>query len=508
MCRLGDLRIFHRLHGFGCLRCISRRFYLGLIIIIIIVVVVMIILVFEGSLFLGPVIVLEFNRFESLVDQIHEILPDLSRPGRTLQAAHRFGRIAADPDRGRVIMGKSTEPAVLGIVCRTGLTGSDHAIIQLESAAGSPAFLQDTLQYADHLSGRVLIIDLGRGSIIGINRCSLVVFNRGDTGRNTVFAVIGKRCIAGCHFNRLHAVGETTKAGCQGIVRIHDHGIVHSLELGETVSGRDIIIDLPGNRVQGPLDCFTQFELSHVAAARVFGAVLDLLVLHQRSRIISAFKCGRIDNQRLDGTAGLSVALECAVERNTCIDILLGSSADHGNDLAGAVVDTYSGALQLVLAVVGCIGKLCERFIDTRLQFLLLLHIKGSMDDVSALKELGQAGVIELVVYFVIRGALFIACKIIAEGEVRVLELHENFRRTFIGIREHIGVLIEVSVLIGGQIQRDLLVCRLIILALRNHTVFQHIGEDQISSVDRMVGVHKRVIIGRAVGNRAQISHL
>ena len=71
------------------------------------------------------------------------------------------------------------------------------------------------------------------------------------------------------------------------------------------------------------------------------------------------------------------------------------------------------------------------------------------MDPVSAFIELGQAGVVQLIVDLVISRALFIAREVVPEGKVRVLKLHEHFSRALIGIREHIRVLIELSVIIG-----------------------------------------------------------
>ena len=409
----------------------------------------MVILVLEGSLFLGPVVVLKLDRFKLLVDQIHEVFPDLSRPGRALQSAHRFGRITADPDRGRIIMGESAEPAVLGVVCRTGLSCGGHSVVEPEAAAGSPSFFKNALHYADHLSGCVLVIDLGRCSVVAVNRSALVILDRSDAGRNTVFAVIEKCSVAGCHLYRLNTVCESAKAGCQRVVRIHDHGKVHALELGKTVPGRNIIIDLPGDCVEGSLHSLAQLEFAHVAAAGVFGSVLDLLVLHQRSGIVTPLKRRRIDHQRLDGTTGLPVALESAVERQAGVQILLRPAAYHGDDLSGAVVDTYSGALQLVFAVIRCICEIFQCLVDAVLQLLLFLHIKGRMDPVSAFIELGQAGVVQLIVDLVISRALFIAREVVPEGKVRVLKLHEHFSRALIGIREHIRVLIELSVIIG-----------------------------------------------------------
>ena len=224
---------------------------------------------------------------------------------------------------------------------------------------------------------------------------------------------------------------------------------MHAFELGKTVSGRNIVVDLPGYGVEGSLHRLTQFELAHVAAAGVLGSILDLLVFHQRSGIIASFKRRRIDNERLNGTSGLPVALESAVECQACVQILLGPAAYHGDDLSCAVVDTYSGALHLEFAVIRCICEILQRLIDAVLQLLLFLHIKGSMDPVSAFIELGQAGVVQLIVDLVISCALFIAREIKPEGEVRVLKLHEHFCRALIGVGQHVSILIELSVIIS-----------------------------------------------------------
>ncbi len=241
---------------------------------------------------------------------------------------------------------------------------------------------------------------------------------------------------------------------------------MHSLELAEPVSGRHILIDLPCDRVQRPLDRFLELDLAHIGAVVVLRAVLDLFILHIGAGIISLFKSRRVDYQRLNGTAGLPVALESAVQRKSRVDALLGPSADHGHDLSGAVVDTDCSALHLVLAVVRGVLKVRQFLIHAVLQFLLHIQVKCGVDFVAPFEQLGKAGVVQLVVDLVVRGALLVACKVEAEVEIRILDLHQHFRRALISISEDIGVLIEVVVLSGREVQNDLLCHRLIVLSL------------------------------------------
>ena len=45
-------------------------------------------------------------------------------------------------------------------------------------------------------------------------------------------------------------------------------------------------------------------------------------------------------------------------------------------------------------------------------------------------------------------------------------------------------------------------------LLLCDHAVFQHVSEDQVSSLDRVLRVDQRVIVSGTVGDRTQISDL
>ena len=240
---------------------------------------------------------------------------------------------------------------------------------------------------------------------------------------------------------------------------------------------------------------------------KIFRAVFDFLVFHDRSGIVSLFEAGSIYYQRFDRAAGLSVALERAVQAEGDVSIL-GSSAHHRYDLSCAVVNAHRRALHLILAVVRGIFKFRELIVYTGLQFILHIHIESRIDLIAAFVKLGEAGIIEVVVYFLIRFPLLVARKVIAECELGVLDLHENFRRTLIGIGKNIRVLIEVGSGVAGQIQNDLLIDRLIVILLRDHAVLQHILQDQVPSLDRMLGIDQRIVIGGTVGNRAQIGHL
>ena len=48
----------------------------------------------------------------------------------------------------------------------------------------------------------------------------------------------------------------------------------------------------------------------------------------------------------------------------------------------------------------------------------------------------------------------------------------------------------------------------IVMLLLCDHAVFQHVSEDQVSSLDRVLRVDQRVIVSGTVGNRTQISDL
>ena len=126
---------------------------------------------------------------------------------------------------------------------------------------------------------------------------------------------------------------------------------MHPFELGEPVSGRYILVDLPGDRIEGSLDRLAKFHFTVIAAARILRSVFDLLILYQRPGIVLPLKSRSIHHKRLYGTSGLPVALERAVERKCGFD-LLGPSADHCDDLPGAVVYTDGSALHFILSVI------------------------------------------------------------------------------------------------------------------------------------------------------------
>ena len=282
---------------------------------------------------------------------------------------------------------------------------------------------------------------------------------------------------------------------------------MHCFQFGQTVLGSHILVYFPCDRVERSLNRFFKFDLSHIRAAGVLGSVFDLLVHHICSGIIVLLKSRCIDYKRFDRTSGLSVALVSAVESQCGIDVLR-SAADHCYDLSRAVVNAYSRSLHLIFPVIRCIFKISEFLVYAILQDLLFFQIKGCVYPVTALEQFGEAGIVKLVIYFVISRAFFVTCEIIAEGEIRVLNLHQGFRRAFIGISKYVCVLVACFFILRGQIQHDLLADSLVILSLRDHPVVQHIPDDEIPSVNRVIGMCQRVIVSRAVGDRAQESCL
>ena len=282
---------------------------------------------------------------------------------------------------------------------------------------------------------------------------------------------------------------------------------MHRLELGKPEFGSNVLVNLPGDCIQRPLNRFFQFDLSHIGIVKVLGAVFDLLIVYKCAGIISFLKGRCIHNKRLDRTAGLSVALESAVQSETRVNVL-GSSSDHCHYLACVIVNTDCRTLHFILAVICCVRKFRQFLVDVILQILLHIQVKSRVDLITALVEFGEAGIVELIIYLLIRLALLIAGKIIAESKIRIFDLHEDFCGAFISIREYICILIEVRFSVAGQIQHDLLFYSIVMLLLRDHSVFQHIFEDQVSSLNRMLGINQRIIISRTVGDRAQVGDL
>ena len=470
-----------------------------------VVIVVIIVIFAERLLFLLAVVILELHRFETLMDLIHEVLPDRPGPGGSLKIIDGFRRVAADPYGSRVVVRKTAEPAVLGLVRGAGLAGGGHAVIELKSPAGSPALLENAFQNADHLSGRVCGIHRRFLRAGLVDHVSLVVLHVLNACGCAVAPVVFKRRVTGRHFNRFHAVCKSAQRRGLRHIRVHDPGESHLFKARESHLRCDVLIYLPRDGIEGPLHGLLERHLAAVSAARILGPVLDLFVLDFRVGVIAVVKRRRVDDQRFDGTAGLTVALESAVEREIRVRVL-GPSADHCDHMSGAVVNADRGALHFPLSVLRLIREIRQRFVHLLLKQVLHFHVKRCIDLVPALVELRQAGVVHLVVAFLIGRPVLVAGKIIAQD--KSLHLHQGFRRALIGISDHIVVAAKEPSLIAGEVQRDLLANGVIVRALRDLSVLQHVLEDQVPPCDRVVGIDDRVIVGRAVGDRAHIGSL
>ena len=378
------------------------------------VIIVIIILIFECSPLLGVIVIFELDRIQSFVDGIHEVSPDPSGPCCTLKIAHGFGLITADPYRSRVIMCKSAEPAVFGFVSGSGLTSCRHSVVQSEPAARSPAFFQNTLKNAHHLSGSIRVVDLRASAVISIDHFTLIILDPSYAGRRAVFAVVLDRAVSGSHLYGLHTVCKSSQTCSHRIVGIDNVCEMHGLEIFESLSGCDLFINLPGDCVERSLYSFAQLHFAVIAAARVLRSVFDLLILDERAREIASLKSRRVDHQRFDRTSRLAVALECTVERQSR-DIILRSSSDHGDNLPRVIVNAYGSSLHLVFSVIRRILEFRKFFIHTLLQSVLHVHIKGRIDLVSAFVELGQAVIVQFIVDVLVQFTVVITGKVISE---------------------------------------------------------------------------------------------
>ena len=111
-------------------------------------------------------------------------------------------------------------------------------------------------------------------------------------------------------------------------------------------------------------------------------SVLDLLVHHKRIECISPLEARCVDEQRLDRTSRLPVALIGAVERIG--RVFLASSADDRHNIARAIVNTHSSPLQIIDSLIRRIRKIGKCRVDGILKLLLYIHINGRIYRISA----------------------------------------------------------------------------------------------------------------------------
>ena len=399
--------------------------------------VIIVVLLAKLFVFFSVVIILEFHRFQILMDQVHEILPDRARPRCALQVIYCLRRVTADPDCRRIVMRKTAEPSVLGFVCCTGLACRRHIVVKLKTPSGSPSFLQNALKDTDHLSGRICLVDRFSFVIRCIDHFPCVIQHVVYTCGDAVVTVILQCSVARGHFHRLNAICKTAERCGERHISVHDIGEPHFLEICQSDFRGDILIDLPGDRIEGSLHRFPQLHLTVISAACVLGPVVDLFVFHLSPGIIPVLESRRIDYQRFDRTAGLPVTLEGAVQRESRVG-LLRAAADHGDDMTGLVVDTDSCALHLPLSVIRLIREVLKGLVDCLLKLILHIHVEGGVDLVTALVKLCQAGVIHLIVTF------HVGCPVLVAGEIisqhKPLHLHEGLGRTLVCIGHDIVV--------------------------------------------------------------------
>ena len=76
---------------------------------------------------------------------VHNLLPDLSGIGFSVNARHSPRGIVSHPDCGGVVAGVAAEPGVFAAVGGTGFSGCRHIIFQSQAVAGSVGFREGSL---------------------------------------------------------------------------------------------------------------------------------------------------------------------------------------------------------------------------------------------------------------------------------------------------------------------------------------------------------------------------
>ena len=179
---------------------------------------------------------------------IHKGIPSSSRIGRSGQIADNRRGITANPYGCRIVWGKSTEPAVLVIVGRTCLSGTNDAGIQTKTTCGTSR--EDALHHVNHCVSCLRIINIRFIDVIFNNRISFGIQNLHDTGWIAEFSIIFQCSKTGCHLKRAASIGQTTDRCGIGIILFHNLAKMHIQKILKTYFWCQFFKKLPGNRIQ------------------------------------------------------------------------------------------------------------------------------------------------------------------------------------------------------------------------------------------------------------------
>ena len=162
----------------------------------------------------------------------HKLMPDVKRICASVQITYRSRIIVANPYRGRIIRCITTEPAILLITGRSGLTGACHIA---ELLAGCGTAHQNPLEDIRHRFRCLRLVNLLLlCELIHIDdHIAVVICNLLDTGWIAELSVVGKCRIGRCHLYGACSIGQSTKGCRRHIVTVNDLGEIHLLDIAE-----------------------------------------------------------------------------------------------------------------------------------------------------------------------------------------------------------------------------------------------------------------------------------
>ena len=274
-------------------------------------------------------------------------------------------------------------------------------------------------------------------------------------------------------------MGETAQAGGHIVVPRHNVVEAHLRQGSHAHLGGDVGVHGPGDAVAAALNRLAQGhgaagEAAHVRVLTRRLGRIHIHILHDGGGAVAVLQGGGVDDQRLDGAAGLAEALVGAVQ---AVDIrLLAPSAHDGRHLPRLIVDEGGRPLQGVHPVGGGLIVEAQPLVDGLLQILLLLRIQGGVHVVAADVEFLPGGGVGLVVLLRILLIFLVAGEAVLKLEA--VQLHEIAHRAVHGV----GGLIIVEAVVR-PLDDDLLLHRRVVLLLGDVLHLQHIIQDLVPAL-------------------------
>ena len=183
---------------------------------------------------------------------IHKVFPDIRRIGISPKIIHFLINVHTDPHGCRIIRRIAAKPSIYIVGCCSRFTGHRHIHIKGTSSGRSAAVGDAAFQNVRHHPGRIGGINLFLLSVVRHENIFFCVHNLYDTGRGTIFSIVGQRRIACRHFHCCGSFRKTTQTGRIILVISFLQSLkMHIFQIGETIFRSQFLIQTVGGHVTG-----------------------------------------------------------------------------------------------------------------------------------------------------------------------------------------------------------------------------------------------------------------